>query len=379
MLLPLLVQPIRGEHGRVEGIFTAVTETTLRVLADRRTRLLRDLAAQSIEAKSTGEAYAIAADVLARNPHDVPFALLYTLGADGAGLTLAGQVGMPGASGHVAGDGDPWGLGRVAADERAVTLEGLDATMPGLPGGPWPEAVTQARVVPVTAGKGGRTSGGAVIGISPRLRFDERYQAFCEQVASNLSAAVTNALAYQEDRARAERLAELDRAKTAFFSNVSHEFRTPLTLMLSPLEEILAKPDGQVLPDDWALATVAHSNGLRLLRLVNAPLDFSRVEAGRARATCVTTHASFLASRPVAGSRSPGRPSGGTGRRLRAQREAPCECLSGGACGDRYRHAAGHHQGGRRKVARARGGAMMPRAPDRRDEDEADGSSPQRA
>ncbi|WP_449410007.1 sensor histidine kinase [Methylobacterium komagatae] len=281
--------PIRGERGRVEGIFTAVAETTQRVLADRRTRLLRDLAARSIEAKSTAEAYAVAADVLAGDPHDVPFALLYALDPDGAGLTLAGRVGMPGAAVRVVlrdgGGEDPWSLRQVAATGNPVTLEGLDGTMPDLPGGPWPEPVTQARVVPVTAGKGGRTSGVAVLGISPRLRIDERYQGFCEQVAANVSAAVTNALTYQEERARAERLAELDRAKTAFFSNVSHEFRTPLTLMLSPLEEILAKPDGQVLPDNRALATVAHRNGLRLLRLVNALLDFSRVEAGRVGAT----------------------------------------------------------------------------------------------
>jgi len=280
--------PIRGEHGRVEGIFTAVAETTQRVLADRRTRLLRDLAARSIEAKSTEEAYAIAADVLTGDPHDVPFALLYTLDADGAGLTLAGQVGMPEAASQVAmaGDdgGDFWSLRRVAATGDPVLLDGLDLARPGLPGGPWQEPVTQARVVPVTAGKGARTSGVAMLGISPRLRFDERYQVFCEQVAANVSAAVTNALTYQEERARAERLAELDRAKTLFFSNVSHEFRTPLTLMLSPLEEILAKPDEQVLPDNRALATVAHRNGLRLLRLVNGLLDFSRVEAGRARA-----------------------------------------------------------------------------------------------
>ena len=280
--------PIRGEGGRVEGIFTAVTETTLRVLADRRTRLMRDLAAQSIEAKSTREAYAITAEVLAEDPHDVPFCLLYTLDPAGGGMTLAGQVGMPEAGDHLrlTGDAteDPWSLRQVAASGSPLLLDGLDHAMPGLPGGPWPEPVTQARILPVTAGKGGRTSGIAVIGISPRRRFDERYQAFCEQIASNLSAAVTNALAYEEERARAERLAEIDRAKTAFFSNVSHEFRTPLTLMLSPLEEILSRPTDAIPDDARDLAAVAHRNGLRLLRLVNGLLDFSRVEAGRARA-----------------------------------------------------------------------------------------------
>ncbi len=77
------------------------------------------------------------------------------------------------------------------------------------------------------------------------------------------------------------RLAELDAAKTEFFSNISHEFRTPLTLMLGPLEDALAENDGV---EDAALRQrleTVHRNALRLLRLVNSLLDFSRVEAGR--------------------------------------------------------------------------------------------------
>ena len=73
------------------------------------------------------------------------------------------------------------------------------------------------------------------------------------------------------------RLGELDRAKTAFFSNVSHEFRTPLTLILGPVERALATPDARL--DGEELAGL-HRNALRLLRLVNSLLDFSRIEAG---------------------------------------------------------------------------------------------------
>ena len=78
---------------------------------------------------------------------------------------------------------------------------------------------------------------------------------------------------------------ELDRAKTAFFSNVSHEFRTPLTLMLSPIEDLLAQAEGQVCPENRELLRMVHRNGMRLQRLVNALLDFSRLEAGRTQAS----------------------------------------------------------------------------------------------
>lgn len=79
-----------------------------------------------------------------------------------------------------------------------------------------------------------------------------------------------------------ERLKELDRVKTEFFSNISHEFRTPLTLMLGPLEEVLNDPHASVTIKNSI--EVAERNALRLLKLVNSLLDFSRFEVGRVEA-----------------------------------------------------------------------------------------------
>jgi PAS domain S-box-containing protein len=81
-----------------------------------------------------------------------------------------------------------------------------------------------------------------------------------------------------------ERLQELDRAKTVFFSNVSHEFRTPLTLMLGPLEELKAELGHSASPlsiPQYQQLDLIHRNSLRLLKLTNTLLDFSRIEAGR--------------------------------------------------------------------------------------------------
>ncbi len=90
--------------------------------------------------------------------------------------------------------------------------------------------------------------------------------------------------ALRELRQANEKLAELDVAKTAFFSNISHEFRTPLTLMLGPLEDELAELTHSESPHRRARLETAHRNCLRLLKLVNSLLDFSRIEAGRMQA-----------------------------------------------------------------------------------------------
>jgi signal transduction histidine kinase len=132
-----------------------------------------------------------------------------------------------------------------------------------------------------------------VVGLNPFRLFDDNYSGFIDLVAAQIAASIANAQAYEEERKRAEALAELDRAKTIFFSNISHEFRTPLTLMLGPLEDMLANPAGPT-PSDRSQLETAHRNSLRLLKLVNTLLDFSRIEAGRVQAVYEPTDLAML-------------------------------------------------------------------------------------
>lgn len=286
--------PILDESGStIEGIFCACYETTAEVIRERRLLTLRHLGARNTEHRTVEAACRDAAVVLDSNPLDIPFAAFYLPDEEGSTARLVAGTRLPNdlaafpvihPIGHWgAGDG-PWPLGIVAETARAAEVADLPRRVDQFTMPHWSDPVETAFVLPLKTVNHPRLAGFLIIGISPRRVLDADYRSFLDLVAGHIATTIADARAFDNERRRAEALAELDRAKTTFFSSVSHEFRTPLTLMLGPLEDLLSTPDTTLAPDARMLATMAHRNSLRLLKLVNTLLDFSRIEAGRTQA-----------------------------------------------------------------------------------------------
>jgi PAS domain S-box-containing protein len=284
--------PISDESGGIGGVFTPVSDTTQRVVAERRLRTLRELAERSNRAQTVERAYASAAETLAENPYDIPFAAIYQVTQDGQEAHLAATAGIaPGSPVtpdiiqlHTADDSPVAEAARRGGVQTLSHLELLNA----LPPGPWGDRPSAVVIHPVTKPIQGEAESFLLAGVSARKHLDDEYCGFLEMVAKQMGTALAAARAYEDEKQRAEALAELDRAKTAFFSNVSHEFRTPLTLMLAPLEEVLSAA-GELPSKLAGPLKVAHRNALRLQKLVNTLLDFSRIEAGRMQASFEAT------------------------------------------------------------------------------------------
>jgi PAS domain S-box-containing protein len=306
--------PLLGEDGTtVEGVFCACMETTGKVVGERRLSTLRGLSLGALQQHTAKAAAQAAARILEANPWDVPFAAIYLHDAEGrmvrrvAGVRLpANAAAFPAAQPLSGPRADtPWPFADIARARGPIDVPDLPARIGTLAAPLWPEdAVRQAVVLPLVVVNHGGPVGFLVVGISPRRILDADYRSFLDLAAEHVGAAILEARAFENERRRSEALAEIDRAKTAFFSNVSHEFRTPLTLMLGPLEQLLAKPEGALPADGRALAEMAHRNGLRLLRLVNTLLDFSRIEAGRAQASYEPTNLASMTAELASGFRS---------------------------------------------------------------------------
>lgn len=276
--------PIPADDGGAGGIICANTEDTGRVIGERQITLLKDVAARTVDARTPLDACRLSAEAIATNARDLPFAALYLKTPGGyRRASLAGIAGEhPAFPLDLEGDGPLWPLDAAMDDDEDLLVDAIDPAL-DLPGGDWSTTITRAAVFPiVSAGETG-TEAVLVAGVNPYRLYDEEYRGFLRLLAQQIGSSIANAEAYEAERRRAEALAEIDKAKTAFFSNVSHEFRTPLTLMLGPLEDTLAS--SSELPDRHReRIELAHRNSLRLLRLVNSLLDFSRIEAGRIRA-----------------------------------------------------------------------------------------------
>ncbi len=263
--------PIRDETGGVGGLFHPVTEMTDQTLAERRLKVLSDLADRTTDAKTVEEACRLITESLAEHELDLPFALLYLFDADGKRATLASSAGIQPETAISPDSVDlsqetptSWPLADVASAGRPEEVNDLEGRFGSFSCGPYPEPPKTAYALPIVLPGLELTFGALVAGVSSRRALDDAYRTFYRMLSDRVSNALANARAYEEERKRAEALAEIDRAKTVFFSNVSHEFRTPLTLMLGPLEDTLA--EGELPPQARGRSEVARRNSLRRFR-----------------------------------------------------------------------------------------------------------------
>jgi signal transduction histidine kinase/AmiR/NasT family two-component response regulator len=228
--------PIADGSGGVGGVFCAVTETTATVIGTRRLAALQHLAVRLSDAGDVEEVRRRTVEVLSGTP-DVAEARLYFIGEEGFVLPGPQQ--------------DPAGGPAPAVGAVHVTPVGAPA-----------EAVLVCRC-------------------SDLLALDDQYRAFLDTAARHVAAALAGVRQLADERARAQALAELDAAKTVFFSDLSHELRTPLTLIAAPLADALADEAEPLGPRTRERVELAARNTARLRGLVDTMLDFARIEAGR--------------------------------------------------------------------------------------------------
>jgi PAS domain S-box-containing protein len=281
--------PLSNDKGEIVGMLCVVTEETDRAIGERRLANLRELASEIAGTNTQAEVLAATERGLAGNLKDLPFTLTYLF--DDAGTAeLAISTGVPAgqtiAPVSIAKDArDPvWPIADMLERGEIITVGELQNRLSTIPTGAWENRPREVAMAPIARQGQESPAGFLITGVNPHRTFDEIYRGFVNLVAGQIASGLANSRAYEEERRRAEALTEIDRAKTAFFSNASHEFRTPLTLLLSPLEDMLAQhPDGTDVPARRSDLELMRRNGVRLRKLVNTLLDFSRIEAGRMR------------------------------------------------------------------------------------------------
>ncbi len=291
--------PVRVESGKVGGVLCIVTETTARVVGERRLKTLRDVAARNTDALTPEDGCARSLEAFSANAADEPFGLVFLSGADGAAPMLS--CSSPGTD--ALHDPGRWPWAALRQSGSLLVLD-LDLVKEAVAVGTYGHPVRQVAVIPLTIGTQGGRWGMLVIGLNPLRPVDDEHRAFLEILGNQVAAGLARAQAYVDEKKRSEALASLDRAKTAFFSNVSHEFRTPLTLMLGPVDDALADTEHPLDPVQRERQELVRRNGRRLQKLVTTLLDFSRIEAGRAQASYAPTDLSALTADLASGFRS---------------------------------------------------------------------------
>jgi signal transduction histidine kinase/CheY-like chemotaxis protein len=248
--------PVRDDEGEIRGVLATVQETTRRVLAERRLRLLAELAEAEAAARSQEEACALAAAVLGRHTPDVPFARLHLREAPARGFRLVAQTGaMPEslARAHIIHPGKRSGPRRLEALLR--DLGPLLVTA-------FEDPAERAMVLPVPADLvDGTVDGLLVVGVSPAIALDQAHRDFLSTLATQVAQSIGTARAHDRARRRAEALSqELSRLDTLFKKSpaflavlrgpeLRFELVNPAYSRLIGQRDVLGKPAREAMPE----------------------------------------------------------------------------------------------------------------------------------
>lgn len=276
--------PIPGDDGGTAGMICFNTDDTYRIISERQLKTVTQLGKALTDSKNAKEVIAKTIQSLQENKHDFPFALFYSVAGDKA--VLAHTTSLDGFNVHIPhnvhfanGDALATAMQQAAQTKKPQVMDDVPGHFGNVPYGAWTVPATKAIVLPIVQAGHKEPYGFLVFGFNPYRLLDESYTNFFSLVSDQVGTSFANVYLLEEERKRAEALAEIDRAKTTFFSNISHEFRTPLTLLLGPIEDALE--DDRTTPANRERMELAYRNALRMQKLVNTLLEFSRIEAGR--------------------------------------------------------------------------------------------------
>jgi signal transduction histidine kinase len=249
--------PIPGDDGRTAGMICFNSEDTERIISERQLKTLTRLAKELNDCREYAEVIERTITTMSENRHDFPFVRYCRFGETPFDAIFE----------------------HAAATRKVQIINDIKNELGALSSGAWEVVPDKAMVLPIFQTGERVPYGFLVVGINPYRLPDEKYWDFFTLVADQIANSFAGIHVLESERKKTEALAEIDHAKTIFFSNISHEFRTPLTLLLGPIEDVLNDPETSA--DNHYRMGVAYRNVLRMQKLVNSLLEFSRIEAGR--------------------------------------------------------------------------------------------------
>ncbi|KAK6907214.1 hypothetical protein I203_101204 [Kwoniella mangroviensis CBS 8507] len=323
--------PIVGKDGSIVGIFNQSMEVTEKVLQDRRLASSRDLSERILIVRSMEEYFGAITEVLEEYPKDAPFFMCYKIqqvennaSHVQVDATLEASVGVPethpsaqqkysftlpptrtranfgpnvdrissptlsaisalssgsGRVCHVTSDGHQWPILKALHTRQCVIVDDCRELIEGYSIRQWDELPFAAIVIPICSdGSIDIPDAVIIMGLNVRRPFDAGYDGWVNSIRAQLVQSMSTVKAAEAEQRMEEDNTRMERAKTAWFRGAAHDLRSPLTLIAGPLSDLL---DDNPTPKQRLAITTAQRNIDRLMRLINALMDFSRLEAGR--------------------------------------------------------------------------------------------------